>query len=245
MIDSFNDGPPLSYACSLLTFSLICIFTIDVYEWARFCNVVFFGGRRNQYTNVGKMFLFLKLIHGKFDLTIHKLTFDRCHKLAQRCDRRRAERNYTRCKYQHILLQLESFKWVRIPRSFTPKLVLISRDHSVNFTVDLSQEALFIYRFHPLIPQKLTISAPTLVTSASHKITAKCGILCPKTLLSTEKQLHAIHFFVATCNVRIFAPWRSHNPVRITKSPITGKSFVVHGSSMTFETGLSWSRISV
>ena len=40
MIDSFNDGPPLSYACSLLTFSLICIFTIDVYQWARFCNVV-------------------------------------------------------------------------------------------------------------------------------------------------------------------------------------------------------------
>ena len=40
MIDSFNDGPPLSYACSLLTFSLICIFTIDVYQWARFCNGV-------------------------------------------------------------------------------------------------------------------------------------------------------------------------------------------------------------
>ena len=38
MIDSFNDGPPLSYACSLLNFSLICIFTIDFYQWARFCN---------------------------------------------------------------------------------------------------------------------------------------------------------------------------------------------------------------
>ena len=24
----------------------------------------------------------------------------------------------------------------------------------------------------------------------------------------------------------MFAPWRSHNPVRITKSPITGKSFI-------------------
>ena len=200
MIDSSNDGPPLSYACSLLTFSLICIFTIDVYEWARYCNVVFWGGRRNKYTNVGRMFLFLKLIHIKFDLTIHKFTFDRCHKPAQCCDRRRAERNYTRCKYQHMLLQLESFKWlkwVRIARSFTPKLILISRDHSVNFTVDLSQEALFIYRFHPLIPQKLTINPSTLVTSASHKITAKCGILCSKTLLSTEKQLHAIHFL---CN---------------------------------------------
>ena len=34
-----------------------------------------------------------------------------------------------------------------------------------------------------MIPQKLTINAPTLVTSASHKITAKCGILLPKTLV--------------------------------------------------------------
>ena len=44
-------------------------------------------------------------------------------------------------------------------------------------------------------------NALTLVTSVSHKITAKCGILCPKTLLLTEKQLHAIQFFVATRNV--------------------------------------------
>ena len=39
------------------------------------------------------------------------------------------------------------------------------------------------------------------MTSVSHKITAKCGILCPKTLLLTEKQLHTIHFFVAIRNV--------------------------------------------
>ena len=44
-------------------------------------------------------------------------------------------------------------------------------------------------------------NAPTLVTSVSHKITAKCGILCPKTLLLTEKQLHAIQFFVVARNV--------------------------------------------
>ena len=50
--------------------------------------------------------------------TIHKFTLDRCHKPAQHCDRRRAsaERNYTRCKYEHIKVQ--------IPRSFIPKLVL-------------------------------------------------------------------------------------------------------------------------
>ena len=29
----------------------------------------------------------------------------------------------------------------------------------------------------------------------------KCGILCPKTLLLTEKQLHTIHFLVVTRNV--------------------------------------------
>ena len=34
-----------------------------------------------------------------------------------------------------------------------------------------------------MIPQKLTVNAQTLVTSASHKITAKCGILCPKILV--------------------------------------------------------------
>ena len=77
--------------------------------------------------------------------------------------------------------------------SFTAHLYLSQyytfRDHSVNFTVDLSQEGGVCF----LIPQKLRINAPTLVTSASHKITAKCDILCPKTLLLTEKQLHAIH----------------------------------------------------
>ena len=135
-----------------------------------------------------------------------------------------------------MLLQLECSKWVRIPRSFISNLVLISRDHSVHFTVNLSQEGVF---FIALIPRKLTINAPTLVTSAYHKITAKCGILCPKTLLSTEKQLHAIHFFVATCNV---PPWRSHNPVRITKSPITGKSFIELHASLTKRVTVAWDK---
>jgi len=81
----------------------------------------------------------------------------------------------------------------------------------------------FIDRVHPIDPTKTyNFNGPTLVSSAADKITAKCGILCPNTLLfSTEKQLHAIHFLSAT-----FAPWRSQNPVRMhKKSPITGKSF--------------------
>ena len=58
--------------------------------------------------------------------TMHKLTFDRCHKPAQHCDlcdRRRGKRNYTPCKYKHMRVQLERLK-CRIPRSFISKLVL-------------------------------------------------------------------------------------------------------------------------
>ena len=63
-------------------------------------------------------------------------------------------------------------------------------------------QGVVIYRFHRIDPTKTyNIKAPTLVTTASHKITPKYSILCPKTLLLTEKQLHAIHFFVATRNV--------------------------------------------
>ena len=66
-------------------------------------------------------------------------------------------------------------------------------------------------------------NAPTLVTSVSHKITAKCGILCPKTLLLTEKQLHAHTFLCSDSQClppgdpRILCPKHGY--------PITGKSF--------------------
>ena len=91
---------------------------------------------------------------------------------------------------------------------------LISRPWVVNFTVDLSQEAVFIDRVHRIDPTKTyNFNGPTLVSSAADKITAKCGILCPKTLLFLpEKQLHAIHFFAAPCNIPL---WLSHNPVRM------------------------------
>ena len=70
-----------------------------------------------------------------------------------------------------------------------------------NFTLNLTQGVFIdtIYRINH--PETWNFNPPTLVTSVSHKITAKCGILCPKTPLLTEKQLHAIHFFVATRNV--------------------------------------------
>ena len=96
----------------------------------------------------------------------------------------------------------------------------------VNFTVDLSQEGVFIDRVHRIDPTKTyNFNGPALVSSAADKITAKCGILCPKTLLFlTEKQLHAIHFFAATCNVP-----PPDDPIIlcacITKTSITGKSF--------------------
>ena len=72
---------------------------------------------------------------------------------------------------------------------------------NINFTLNLTQ-GVFIDRIYRINhTETWNFNAPTLVTSVSHKITAKCGILCPKTPLLTEKQLHAIHFFVATRNV--------------------------------------------
>ena len=107
--------------------------------------------------------------------------------------------NMSTCKYNWKGLNESAF-----PAHLYLSQYYIFRDHSVNFTVDLTQ-GVFIDRFHSIDPTKTyNFKAPTLVTSASHKITAKCGILCPKTLLLTEKQLHAMHFFVAslaTCKV--------------------------------------------
>ena len=102
-------------------------------------------------------------------------------------------------------------KWAN-PPTCIPKFALnISRpllhvDHCVNsvdinFTLNLTQ-GVFIDRIYRINhTETWNFNALTLVTSVSHKITAKCGILCPKTLLLTEKQLHAIQFFVATRNV--------------------------------------------
>ena len=81
---------------------------------------------------------------------------------------------------------------------FIPKFALcISRP----FTLNLKQ-AVFIDRIYRINhTETWNFNALTLVTSVSDKITAKCGILCPKTLLLTQKQLHTIQFFVATRNV--------------------------------------------
>ena len=93
-----------------------------------------------------------------------------------------------------------------------PKFALyISRpflhvDHCVNsvnknFTLNLTQGVFIDRNYRINHTETWNFNAPTLVTSVSHNITTKCGILCPKTPLLTEKQLHAIHFFVATRNV--------------------------------------------
>ena len=116
-----------------------------------------------------------------------------------------AERSYIRRKYQTLT-------WTN-PPSCIPKFALyISRPFlrilhvcvnsvNINFTLNLKQ-GVFIDRIYRINhTETWNFNAPTLVTSVSHKITAKCGILCPKTLPLTEKQLHAIHFFVAIRNV--------------------------------------------
>ena len=144
-------------------------------------------------------FLFLKLTHVKFDNSIvlinrHSIVIT-------------AEGSVIT-----LVLNMGTCKdnWKGLNESAFPAHLYLSQyyifqDHSVNFTVDsestLRKECLLI-DFIALIAQKLTISKhqhqsrPLLI-----KVTAKCGILCPKTLLLTQKQLQAIHFFVATCNV--------------------------------------------
>ena len=99
----------------------------------------------------------------------------------------------------------------------------IFRDHSVNFSLP-SEKGMFIDRIHRIDPTKTyNFNAPILFTSASHKIIAKCGILCRKTLLSMENNSTS---YISLYLLAMIALWRSHIPVRITKSPITGKSFV-------------------
>ena len=109
------------------------------------------------------------------------------------------------------LIKTKKLKWANPPTCIPKFALYISRpflhvDHcvnsvNINFTLNLTQ-GVFIDRIYRINhTETWNFNAPTLVTSVSHKITAKCGILCPKTLLLTEKQLHTIHFFVATCNV--------------------------------------------
>ena len=74
-------------------------------------------------------------------------------------------------------------------------------DVNINFTLNLTQRVFIdgIYRINHT--ETWHFNVPTLITSVSHKSTAKCGILCLKTLLLTEKQLRAINFFVVTRSV--------------------------------------------
>ena len=163
------------------------------------CVLNFFFARRNQYTNVGKTFLFLKLTHIKFDNSIVLINQ---HSIVIAAER----------SVITLVLNMGTCKdnWKGLNESEFPAHLYLSQyyifqDHSVNFTVDsestLRKECLLI-DFIALIAQKLTISKhqhqsrPLLI-----KVTAKYGILCPKTLLLMQKQLQAIHFFVATCNV--------------------------------------------
>ena len=108
-------------------------------------------------------------------------------------------------------LKTKKLKWAN-PPTCIPKFALyisspfLHVDHcvnsvNINFSLNLKQ-GVFIGRIYRINhTETWNFNALTLVTSVSHKITAKCGILCPKTLLLTEKQLHAIQFFVATRNV--------------------------------------------
>ena len=91
-------------------------------------------------------------------------------------------------------LQRRRFLLLRSKLQFIPKFALyISRpflhvDHcvnsvNINFTLNLTQ-GVFIDRIYRINRTETSnFNAPTLVTNTSHKTTAKCGILCTKTLL--------------------------------------------------------------
>ena len=104
--------------------------------------------------------------------------------------------NMNTCKYNWKGLNESAF-----PAHLYLSQYYIFRDHSVNSQSTFRKNQCLSIDFIALILQKLTISTHQQYSPLFLKISAKCGILCPKTLLLTEKQLHAIHFFVATCNV--------------------------------------------
>ena len=90
--------------------------------------------------------------------------------------------NMSTCKYNWRGLNESAF-----PAHSYLRLYYVFRDHSVNFTVDLTQ-GVSIDRFHGTDPIKTSnFKAPALFTSASHRIAANSGVLCPKTLLLTGK----------------------------------------------------------
>ena len=93
-----------------------------------------------------------------------------------------------------ILSAAEEISVAPLKLQFIPKFALyISRpflhvDHTINsvtinFTLNLTQ-GVFIDRIYRINRTETSnFNAPTLVTNTSHKTTAKCGILCAKTLL--------------------------------------------------------------
>ena len=94
------------------------------------CVFNFFFARRNQYTNVGKTFLFLKLTHIKFDNSI--VLINR-HSIVIAAER----------SVITLVLNMGTCKdnWKGLNESAFPAHLYLSQyyifqDHSVNFTVD-------------------------------------------------------------------------------------------------------------
>ena len=94
-----------------------------------------------------------------------------------------------------------------------------------NFTLNLTQ-GVIIDRIYCILNHTETwnSNAPTLVTPACHKIRAKCGILCPKTLIFNGETT-PLHTFL--CSDSHCLP--PGDPIILCAkhgSPITGKSLI-------------------
>ena len=92
------------------------------------------------------------------------------------------------------------------------------------------QQGVFIDRIYRINhTETWNFNAPTLVTSVSHNITAKCGILCPKTPLLTEKR----HTFLCS-NSQCLPPGDPRILCAKHWSPIAGKSFIERVTAPTW-----------
>ena len=84
---------------------------------------------------------------------------------------------------------------------------------SVDFTVNLTQDRVFIDRFYRINHTKTyNFHAPTLVASASHKITAKMRYSLQK-ITAFDEETTLRHTFLSS-RLAMFAPWRSQNSLR-------------------------------
>ena len=102
--------------------------------------------------------------------------------------------------------------------------------NSVHFTINLTQERVFIDRFYRINHTKTyNFHAPTLVTSASHKTTAKMRYSFTK-ITPFDEETTFRHTFLSS-DLQCLPPGDPRILCAKHRSPITGKSSIVFNKS--------------